>query len=221
MRAIGKNVIIKIQVTNKEIYNLAEGVDITISRGYEFNRRLDYPSYGIIMDAKNIPTGAECLVHHNSTEACYIVPYGNEQLTEQEISDGFKVFSIDVDMCFVYRTDGGEWQPCEEYLITKRIFKKYSGKMVGIEPEVVKNRMFVVKGSDSYDGEVTDLSGLVLCTLVNCDYEIVYHNKQHKEERIIRTRHREIEAIDYGMTEQVKKGKLMVGLNPSNCETLN
>lgn len=221
MKAIGRNVLIKIQVSNKEKYNLAEGVDINIVRGFEFNRRIDYPSYGVIIDAKNIPAGAECLVHHNSTESNYIVPHGNDYLTPEEIADGFKVFSIDVDMCFIYRVDEGEWQPCEEYLITSRLFKKYEGKMVGIEPEVVKNRMLVLNGVDKFDGEETDLSGLVVCTLVNCDYEIIYHNKKHKEERIIRTRHREIEAIDYGLTEAVKKGKYLVGLSPTDCKALN
>ncbi len=219
-KAIGKNILLKIQTKNKEIYNLTEDAQIEISKGFNFNRREDYPSYGVVIDAQKIPAGAEVLVHHNSTEEAYRVPDYNF-LTEQEKLDGWKVFTIDRDMVFVYRTDGKDWLPCEDFLITKRLFTPYKGKIAGVGNQRVKNRLFVVRGNDVWDEKETDLTGKVMVVTENSDYEIIFHNHEHREERLIRTRHRELQAIDEGLTKKLKKGLVYLGLNETDCKPIN
>lgn len=217
-RAIGNNVLIKIQMSNKEKYGLTEDIQIEIQRGYEFNRRLDYPSFGIIINAKNIPSGAYCLVHHNSTEATYEVPNGNIMLTESEIADGYKVFSIDKDMCFCYSFDNKNWLPCDDYLLTLRIFEEYKGVIHGVGNQQLMRRLYVVSGVDTYDGEETDLRGKVCVVTDNSDYEIIWHNDKMKQQSIIRTRHRELLGIDEGMTDLVNKDKLLIGINADTAK---
>jgi len=211
------NVLIKMNVKQKEKYQLTKDVVLDISRGYEFNLRLDRASYGYVISSYSVPNGARGLFHHLSSEPSYEIGRPEEFLTLEEIKEGFKVFSIPEDMQFCY--DAGEgWKPCKNFLITERIFKPYKGKMAGVPHEQVKNRMYVVKGNDEWDGEVSDLSGKVVVSLVNCDYQIIFHMEDHKEYNLIRTRHREIIGIDEGMTKDVQNGKYLIGLTENNCK---
>jgi hypothetical protein len=71
--------------------------------------------------------------------------------------------------------------------------------------------MYCVKG---------EWEGQALVTLVNCDYEIVFHNTENREERLIRTRHREVLATDEGLLEKIKSGELLVGRSPKDAKKL-
>lgn len=217
-KAKSGSILIKIDSKQKERYSFGNGTTIHIEKGFDFNLRQDKASMAEIIDGENVPSGVECLVHHNAQEPTYEV-FNENILTQQEKLDGYKILSIPDDMCFCY-FENGEWVPCKNFLITKRIFKPYKGALVGIEPELIKNRMYVVKGFDEWDGEKTDLSGKVLVTLVNADYQIIFHTKENREESVIRTRSREILAIDEGVTKKVKEGELLVGLNHSESKPL-
>lgn len=212
-------VLIKMDTRQKERYSFDDGTTIHISKGYDFNLRQDKSSMAIILDGENLPAGEEILVHHNSQEPSYEVTELNDFLTDKEILDGYKIFSIPIDMCFIY-SQNNEWHPCVDYLITERIFKPYKGCLVGIEPEIVKNRMYIVKGFDVYDGEKTDLSGKVAITTDNCDYEIIFHSTDNKEHHIIRTRHRELQGIDNDTLKLVQDGELLVGIDIKTAKTL-
>ena len=217
MRALKGNIIIKMDVTQKEKYRLTDDVTIQIVKGFDFNLRQDRASYGYAVNGGNVPSGAGVLCHHLSIEPSYAIE--NETiLTEQEKKEGFKVFSIPVDMCFAYMEDG-EWIPCKDFLITERVYLPYKGKMQGIDHQLVKNRMFVIKGMDEW-GEV-DLSGKCVVSLDNCDYQIVFHMEDHKEYNLIRSRSREIIAIDEKLTKEVKRGRYLTGLSPTQCKALN
>ena len=127
----------------------------------------------IIIDGENLPAGEEILVHHNASEASYKID-NEEFLTPEEKKEGYKVLSIPQDMCFCYKKEG-EWFPCDEFIITLRIFKPYTGRLVGLPHEVVKNRMYCVKG---------EWEGKILVTLPNCDYQIVYHDRNNKRAKL-------------------------------------
>jgi hypothetical protein len=217
-KAKSGNVLIKMDTKQKERYSFDNGTTIHIEKGFDFNLRQDKASMAEVIDAENIPSGVECLIHHNSQEPSYEV-FNQDILTQKEKLDGFKILSIPEDMCFCYY-ENGEWEPCKNFLITKRIFKPYNGPLVGIEPELIKNRMYVVKGLDGWDEEKVDLSGKVLVTLVNCDYQIIWNDKNNREQTLIRTRHREILAIDNQITEMVNQGVLNVGVSPAESKPI-
>ena len=216
-RPLKGNVLIKMNVKQKETYALTKDANIHIERNYNFNLREDRASFGYVIFGYHVPAGAMGLFHHLAIEDSYLIPCPEMFLTSEEIKEGFKVFRISEDMMFCYNTGDG-WIPCKNFLITERIFKPYDGKMAGVPNEQVKNRMYVVKGNDEWDGEVSDLSGKVVVSLVNCDYQIIFHMEDHKEYNLIRTRHREIIGIDEGMTKDVQNGKYLIGLTENNCK---
>lgn len=218
MRAIRGQVIIKIDARQKEKFALTQDVTIEIIKGFDFNLRNDRASYGYIVNGNGHTKGDRALCHHLALEPNYQIE--NETiLTEVEKKEGFKVISIPVDMLFATSPDGKEWVPCKDFLITQRIFLPYRGKMVGIDHQLVKNRMHVISGMDEW-GEV-DLSGKCVVSLDNTDYEIIFHREDNKEYRLIRSRSREIIAIDEKLTKGVNKGRYLVGLSPTNCKALN
>ncbi len=219
MKAIKGNIIMKMDVRQKEKFALTDTVTIEIQKGYNFNLREDRSSMGYVIDGEGLPVGARLLCHHLAIEPNYQIE--NETiLTEAEKKEGFKVFSIPADMAFCYMQEN-EWVPCKNFLITKRIFRPYKGKLVGIDPVVVKNRLLIIKGVDEWDGEETDLSGSVCIVTENSDYQIIWHDTDNREHSLIRTRHRELMGVDDGMKNDVKKGKLLVGYTISDCKALN
>ncbi len=219
MQALRNKILIKIDMTQKEKYALTKDTTIFISRGWNFNLREDRATMGYVVHGNDMKEGTPVLVHYLSTEPSYAVDNENI-LTEEEKREGFKIRNIDVGMCFCW-FDGKNWQPCKGFLITKRIFKPYKGLLVGIEHELIKKRLYVVSGVDEYDGSITHLNGIVCCVTENSDVELIFHDAENKEGRVIRTMSREIEALDFAMTDQVIKGELLIGLSPNNCSTLN
>lgn len=215
MRAIKNKIIVKVPTLQKEKYALTKDTVIDIVTGFDFNLRQDRPSLAYIVDGEDLPKGVKCLINYLAIEPSYIV--ANETiLTDKEKKEGFKVYSIPTDMCFCIQVNG-EWQPCKNFLITERIFLPYKGKLVGIEHQKVKNRMFVVKGMDEW--QEVDLSGKCVLSLDNCDYEIIYHDTDNRKYSLIRTMSREIIGIDEGLTKEVKKGKYLLGISAQNCKT--
>lgn len=216
MKAIKGRVLIKMDTRQKERYDLGNGATLYIEKGYDFNRRVDKPSMAEIIDGEGLPNGAEILVHHNASEQTYEV---SGVLTQEETIAGYMVFCIPKDMCFCYRQKG-KWKPCENFVISQRIFKPYKGKLVAIQPKQIKNRLYIVKGGIEWDGEKQDLSGKVCVVTENSDYEIIFHTKYNKPESVIRTRHREILAIDNKLGRDIKGGKYLIGENQKNSKKM-
>lgn len=228
VKSINGKILIKMNIKQKEKFALTKDINIDIQKGYNFNLREDRASFGYILDGNNMPNGAACLVHHLSIEPSYEVPYLHYFISDEDIREGFRVYNIPVDMCFCYREGKGEWQPCKDFLITKRIFtpaKELKGGLILPDninlPERVKGAMYVVSGFDSEEGNNTDLSGLVCLTTENCDYQIIWHEEDNKEYSLIRTRLREIMAVDHDMSNLVKENKLYLGLTEKYCKTLS
>lgn len=193
--------------------------DISLKRDVDnFDKRVTRPINGIVINAENIPSGAECLIHHNATHPTYEI-FDYKEISGEYISGNERYFSIPVTECYAWRANG-EWNPCEGFEFGLRIFKPYGGSLSGILPTQIKNKLFITSG---------ELKNKVVITKAACDYEMVYQDKNGKENRLIRIRHfnepqnirQEIIAIDTNATKEVENNKLLIGLLSSNCKTLN
>ena len=61
-------VIIKVDLESKNSHTFKDGTKIRLERIYDnFNMRYVKPVNGIVVNAKDIPEGAEILIHHNAT----------------------------------------------------------------------------------------------------------------------------------------------------------
>jgi len=220
MKALRNFAIIRINVKQRETLAFDSGLEIYQSTGWEFNLRVDRGTRGYCLDCEGIPEGAQVLVNYLAMEKSYDMPYQEDFLSEKEIADGYQIRNIPKDMIFAY-LENDEWQPFENVLLTKRLFREYEGNLVGIEPERIMNRLYIVKGKDTWDGEQTDLSGKVCAVTLNSDYEVHFHDEKNKPQSLIRTLHREIEGIDEGLTEQVRCGKILVGNGLKDAKVLN
>jgi len=209
-KALFGSILIKVNTTNKEKYNLTKDIQIKIERGYDFNQRIDRPALVEVIDGGGIPAGSMGLVNYLSFEKTYEVN-SNGLLTKEELKEGYKIYSIPEDMCFAY-FHNDEWLPCKDLYLTLRVYKPYKGMMIGIEPEVLKDRLYCLKGQ---------YAGKVMIVTLHSDYEIIWHNDENREERLIRTMDREIMAIDDGMTKDLKKGKYLIGYSVNDCKVLN
>lgn len=206
IKATKGNVVILVDMMQKFRHQLTPDIELYIERGYDFNRRVDYPSFGICIDGENIPEGANVLFHHNATEIAYEIFSHNIKLEK-----GVKLFSIPVDMVFMYRDATRTWVPCKNFVISLRLFKPCSSLLLKHEPpEQIKNRMYIVRGEHE---------GNVAITTAYCDYCIEYV-ENGVPGKIIRTRTREIIGLDDDMNEQLKRGKILIGIEPQTAELI-
>lgn len=208
-------IIIKIDIDSKDIHTFDSGVQIYRGRRFNnLNRRETEPVNAWVVSAEDIPAGLEILIHPNSIcDANKIFDYAGSSV---EHGNSVRYYSIEEPSAFLFR-EGQEWKPLKGFATALRVFKPYSGALVGIEPTQIKNVLYLTSG---------DLKGLVCHTVKAADYEIIFTGTRGKEERIIRCRHyedkphdrEEILLIDYGLTEKVNKGELLIGLSSTDCE---
>lgn len=211
LKAPSRNVLIKIQLDNKEIYIFDNGNQLVISKGFDFNRRKDSPSFAKVVDGDNIPKGAVCLIHHNASHDSFKV-FGVKDDEGKTINN---LFSVAEDMVYMYKEEGKDWMPYKDFLITYRIFKPYLGILTGIEPEQVKQRLYIRKGNiPNYE-----VDGKVLFVTPFSDYECIFH-ENGKETSVIRTRSREVLGIDLDLTRRVLKGEYLIGNNLQTAKIL-
>ena len=207
------NVIVKVDLELKNSYMLSPNNKIILRRdvGEEnLNRRLSQPVQGIVIDAEKIPKNCVVLIHHNATHASYeIMDVPNEPHT--------KIFSIPVGLIFCHSTDLFNWTACENFLITLRIFKPYKGALSGVTSSLIPHRLYIVSGL-SEDGE--DLSGKVCIVTKNSDYQIVYQGNNGREAYVLRTRSREILAIDPKTLHEAQTGGYLLGYSYKDAQTL-
>ena len=213
-------VIIKIDLESKNSHTFADGTKIRLERQYDnFNMRYVKPVNAEVVNAKNIPEGAEILIHHNATHDTYRL--FNYLPPTQDASTSLKYYSIPESECFFWREKvGDEWKTLDNFITALRIYEPYNGKFEGIEPKLLKNKLYATSGE--YANKVVDV-------LNASDYEVVFQGDDGIERSLIRLRHfenqenerEEIVAIDHSLTEKVKSGILLVGYNKSNAKKLN
>ena len=213
-------VIIKIDLESKNSHTFADGTKIRLERQYDnFNMRYVKPVNAEVVNANKVPEGSEILIHHNATHDTYRL--FNYLPPTQDASTSLKFYSIPESECFFWREKvGAEWKTLDNFVTALRVYKPYLGSFEGIEPTLVKNKLYITSGE--YEGKVVEV-------LNASDYQVIYQGDDGSEKSLIRVRHFEFEenereeivAIDHGLTEKVKLGEFFVGYDKSNAQKLN
>lgn len=204
-------IVCKVDMQMKNRHRFENGVVIRRERQFnEFNRRITEPVNVFVISGEGIPKGAEMLVEHNALhETNRINDYKNH--FENDGSDRIRYFSIPRYECFAWRENGGEWHPIYPYQFGLRLFRPYNGVLQGIEPTKIKDTLFVTSGR---------YKGLVVKTLIACDYQIIYQDTNGRENYLIvfrpdgeekSKREREAIAILHDITKEVNDGEILVG----------
>ena len=220
MKHVKGRIIAKVDIEQKNFVTFANGMVIRLERDYNnLDRKYTAQTLGIVIDAENIPKDAIILFHHNSLHETYQV-LNHSNLSGEDIASGIKIFSIMERDVFFWKMPNEEtWNPTPSFATALRVFKPYEGIMLGIEPKIIKDVLYVTSG---------ELSGKVVKTLKSCDYQITFRNEMGVDEEMIRFRpngddEREPEAIAImnDLTNQVKNGKLLVGISIKDAKPLN
>jgi hypothetical protein len=219
LKAPSNRVIIKVDLESKNSHTFKDGTKIKLERVYDnFNMRYVKPVNAEVVDATDMPVGSEILIHHNATHDTYKI--FNYQKPTAEASSDMQYFSIPIEECFMWRSEKGSmWNPLNNFITGLRIFEPYTGFLQGVEPTLVKNKIYVTSG---------ELSGNVVGTVISSDYEIIYQNDDGTEGRIIRLRYypegndrNEVISVEHELTEKVVNGDLLIGYNISDAKKLN
>lgn len=242
LKAAPNRVLILIDTNGKNWHTLDGGIKIRLERGIDnFDKKYTQPVNAMCIDGDGVPKGAEILVHHNSSHDTNRI-FNYNKLSSQNTASTVNVYSIPIEECFLWRINGGEWQPMKGFVIAERVFKPYMGLLHGIEPTQIKNVLYIKTG---------ELKGNIVHTLKSCDYPIIFQDTNGKENTVIRCRHyegtgtplikktkgniscelinanaeppherEEILAINHDLTEQLNKGKLLIGISTSKCKPL-
>lgn len=217
--APANRVIIKVDLESKNSHTFKDGTKIKLERVYDnFNMRYVKPVNAEVVSAKDIPEGAEILIHHNATHDTYKI--FNYLRPTTEASSNMQYFSIPVEECFMWRSEkGSTWNPLNNFITGLRVFEPYTGFLEGIEASLIKNKIYVTSG---------ELAGSVVGTVISSDYEIIYQDDDGTEGRIIRLRYypegndrNEVISIEHEMTNKVIRGELLVGYSISDAKKLN
>ena len=218
LKAPENRVIIKVDLESKNSHTFKDGTKIKLERVYDnFNMRYVKPVNAEVVNAKDIPVGSEILIHHNATHDTYKI--FNYQRPTAEASSNMQYFSIPIDECFMWRgKKGSTWNALNNFITGLRLFEPYIGFLEGIEPTLVKNKIYVTSG---------ELEGNVVGTVISSDYEIIYQDDDGTEGKIIRLRYypegndrNEVISIEHELTNKVKNGELLVGYNTSDAKKL-
>ena len=212
-------VIIKVDLESKNSHTFKDGTKIKLERQYDnFNMRYVKPVNAEVVNAKDIPAGAEILIHHNATHDTYKI--FNYQRPTAEASSDIQYFSIPIEECFMWREEkGSTWNALNNFITGLRIFEPYNGTLQGIDPSLIKNKIYVTSG---------ELAGNVVGTVISSDYEIIYQNDDGTEGKIIRLRYypegndrNEVISVEHEYTERVNNGELLVGYSISDAKKIN
>lgn len=209
-------VVVKVDIESKNYHTFEDGTRIRRERLFnQFDRRIAQPVNCIVISGAGIPKGAELLVEHNAFhETNRINDYKNS--FENEASDRVRYFSLERYECYCWRIGNGEWHPIYPYEFALRVFKPYKGKLEGIEPELLKDTLFVTSGN---------LRGKVVKTLKASDYCLVFQNEKGTESQLIAFRpngddKRKLEeeaiAILWDETKKVLNAELLTGYSLSD-----
>ncbi len=220
LKHVEGRVIVRMDIEGKNKHRFANGTEIRLERKYNnFNLREVNPVNGIVISAKNIPTGAEVLLDYNAYHDTYRL-FNYQPLSGEAVASDIKYYSVPIDECYLWREKpDSEWQPIEHYVIAERVFEPYNGLIAGIPPTQIKDVLYIKSGV---------LKGNVVRTLTACDYCIVFQNSNGQEGNIIVCRHypdetndrEELTCIDHTLTERVENGELLLGISIKDAKPL-
>lgn len=210
-------VIVKVDLENKNSHRFEDGTEIRLERKYNnFNRRETEPVNCIVVSAEYIPSGVEILVSHNSLHDTNRI-FDYPQLSGAAEQTDVRYYSLPEDDCFAWRDENGVIKPMKNFEFGLRVFRPYTGSLTGIEPELIKDVLYVTTGG---------LSGNVVNVLKASDYQIVFQGKNGREDNLIRFRHsdnddlerEEVICINHTLTEDVLNGRLLIGITVSDAK---
>lgn len=215
-------IVVKVPMLHKNEHMMENGQVISIERQYNnLNRRETQPVNAWVISSENIPEGAEVLIGHNATHDTFKIT-NHDQLSGGIIAGKIEYFAIPEDQAFLWRVEHEPWQPTKGYATGLRVFKPYEGPLFGIEAKLMKNVIYVTSG---------ELGGKICQTVRAADYELVFNDFDRREHRIIRFRHSddgielngredELTCIRNDYTKDLGKGRLLIGLTPSDAKPL-
>ena len=217
IKATHNRIIASVDLNYKNKHRFDNGEEIRLRRNVDqFDKRITQPVNGIVIDAENIPMGAEVLLNHNATHGMHQL-FDYQEFSGKNIASDIQYFSIPIHDVYGYRLNEDEWQPLFPYDFALRVFKPYNGSIKGIQPTLLKQKLFLTTGNFKNKCVVTNH---------HSDYEIIFQNKLGKEEKIIRVRTSDFElgknqifALDNSATEKIFNGELLIGVNEQNCKT--
>ena len=220
LKHLDKRVVVSVDVNFKNSHQFADGTKIVLERQVNnFNKRETQPVNAVVISAEGIPEGSEVLIGHNSVHDSNRI-FDYKPLSGESLAGDIQYYSLPIDDCFAWRDKLGTLHPMKNFQFGLRVFKPYDGVITNIEPEVIKDVLYVTTG---------DLAGKVCHCLKSSDYEIIFQGQNGREDRVIRFRHsdeeelerEEIIAVNHELTKLVSKGKLLVGLSPTDCEKVS
>jgi hypothetical protein len=209
LRATTGRIIISIDKNLKNFHTLSNGVVLNISRRVgEVDRKYTEPTNATVINAENIPKGAEVLLHHNAIHNVFCLG---------ENAEGLPIYSITKNHCYAWRTENSDWQPTDGYEFGLRVFKPDTSNYDGILPTKQKNRLYVTTG---------EYKGQVIITMAASDYEITFMDRIGQTNKLIRFRHSkkttlirdEFICVDNELTEKVNSGEYLIGFDAKNCK---
>src|ERR1700677_124567 len=218
LKHVQGKIVVKVNHEHKRRHRMDNGEVLILERGWNnLNRREVSEVNAIVISGEGLKEGVEILLSHNAVHETFrITNHGH--LSGQKIADRIEYYSIPQDNAFFW-LDGETWRPVKGYATALRVFKPYFGILLGIEPTLIKNVLYITSGK---------LSGKIVHTLRACDYELIFQGLDGRENRIIRCRHyedednerEEIVAIRDDLTKELKTGKLLVGLSAFHAKPL-
>lgn len=216
LKHVEGRVIIKVEMQSKNSHTFEDGTKIYRGREFNnFNLREVNPVNAIVISGENLKHGMEVVVDY----ACVQETYQIQSYKEKSID--VKYYSVPESLCYLYKDSNNGWQAVYPYETALRVFEPYNGTIEGILPKKVKDVLYCTSG---------EFKGLVLKTLLACDYEVIFQDANGREGNIIRflpngddRAKKEPEAISImnEMTDMVNVGKLYVGLSEKDCKPLN
>lgn len=210
-------IIISVDHESKNVHTFSDGTKIRLERDWNnLNRRETQPVNAIVIDGEDIKPGSEILIHPNVTHESNKL-FNYKKLSGSIEGSDIKYYSVTSDKCYAwYDEEEKTWKPLKGFDFALRVFKPYVGPILGIEPELIPDVLYVTTG---------ELKGQVVHTLKACDYEIIFQGREGREERILRFRHfpgedndrEEVIAVSHHLTSLVDKGDILIGLNTNTA----
>lgn len=218
LQAVEGKVIISVDLESKNSHTFSDGTKIRLERQYNnLNKRETHPVNATVISGDGIKSGSQILIHPNMTHETYRI-YDYAPLSGIIEGSDIKYYSIPSEQCYAWLDEDG-WKPLKGFAFGLRVYVPYNGSIEGIEPDLIKDVLYVTTG---------ELAGKIVHTLKSCDYEIIFQGVNGQEDRLIRFRHfpdqynerEEVIAIDDSLTEKLNKGQLLIGLSPIKATTI-
>ena len=200
-------IIVEVDLESKNSHTFQDGTKIRLERGYDnFNGRYTNPVNGVLVDGMGLKPGTPVVMHHNTVHDTHkVFAVRNKPLCG--------TYSVPIEECYLYFED--KWKPFPHFSLALRLFEPYNGPIQGIQPTLIKNKLYITHG---------DYAGSVMAVLKSSDYEVIFQDLDGKENRVIRVRNSgerdEMIAIDHDATKKVMEYKLLVGLTPNDAKPI-